>query len=120
MAKTRVQRKQALAIPDSFVPQFWDRIDGRFAIVREIRRRYDELKADTGANSAQKDLLVQRAVFISVQLETMECMAAESGKHDPGVYTQMTNCLLGLLRQLGLERKKKDAENLQSYLEDRE
>jgi hypothetical protein len=120
MAKTRVQRKQELAIPDSFVPQFWDRIDGRFAIVREIRRRYDELKSDTGADSAQKDLLVQRAVFISVQLETMECVAAESGKLDSGVYTQMTNCLHGLLRQLGLERKKKDAGNLRSYLEDRE
>lgn len=119
MAKTRVQRKQELAIPDSFVPQFWDRIDGRFAVVREIRRRYEELKADSRADSAQKDMLVQRAVFISVQLETMECMAAESGKHDPGVYTQQVNCLLGILKALGLERKVKEVGNLRSYVKER-
>lgn len=116
MAKTRQERKAEVSIPDRFVPQFWDGIDGRCSIVKEIRTRYDAMKTDAGADSCQKDLLVQRAVFISVQLETMECMAAENGKFDPGVYTQMTNTLMGILKTLGLEKRIKEVTNLRAYV----
>lgn len=119
MAKTREQRKKELAIPKSFVPRFWDEVDGRYSIAKEIRRRYETLRDDTGAESYQKDMLCQRAVFIGVQLETMECEAAETGKFDPGVYTQMTNSLLGLLKALGLERAIKDSGDLRTYIAER-
>ncbi len=111
----RVKEKE-LSIPTRFVPQFWDNVDGRCAIVKEIRRRYEELKRDTGADSFQKDLLVQRTVFVALQLETMETKAAETGEFDPGVYTQMVNAMSGLLSKLGLERKAKHVPNLKSYV----
>ena len=119
MAKRREQRRKELAIPETYTPRFLADLDGRYAIAKEIRQRYATLTEDTGADSQQKEMLCQRAVFIGVQLETMECLVVESGKFDPGIYTQMTNSLLGLLKALGLERKIKDAASLKSYMEER-
>ena len=88
-------------------------------VVKEIRRRYETLRADTGAESYQKELLCQRAIFIAVQLETMECMAAETGQFEAGVYSNMTNTLLGLLKALGLERHVVEAIDLKTYMAER-
>lgn len=96
---------------------FWEHADGRCAIVREIRRRYLELKEDCGADSIAKDLLVQRAVFVALQLETTERTAAEGGSFDSGKYGQLVNTLVGLLRSLGLERHIKKVANLADYVE---
>ena len=115
--QARAKRTKDVAIPKTFTPRFWTDIDGRYGIAKEIRHRYETLREDTGSDSYQRELLCQRAVFMSVQLETMECEAAEGGRYDVGVYTQMTNALLGLLRTLGLDRKMKDTGDLQSYLE---
>jgi hypothetical protein len=116
---TRQQRKKVVALPSRFVPQFWENEDRRCSVVKEIRRRYEELKAHAGVESYQKDVLCQRAVFIGVQLETMECVATDSGKFDAGVYTQMTNTLLGLLKALGLERNLKQVVDLKTYMKGR-
>ena len=116
--KGREQRRKEIAIPQTFVPKFLDDLDQRCGITKEIKRRYETLVEDTGADSYQQEMLCQRAIFVGVQLETMECMAAESGKFDPGIYTQMTNSLLGLLKALGLDRKIKDAASLKTYMEE--
>lgn len=83
--------------------------------IKEIRDRYELLKRDSGADSAQKDILVRRATFLSVRCETMEVVASEGGSFDAGVYASLVNTLLGVLRSLGLGRKAK-VESLQSYL----
>jgi len=119
MTKTREQRKQELVLPQKFSPQFWETADQRFGIVKEIRQRYKQLKQDAGADSFQKDMLCQRAIFIAVQLETMECIATESGKFDPGVYTQMANSLLGLLKTLGIQKQGAKANDIQAFLKER-
>ncbi|MBW3540726.1 MAG: hypothetical protein KY476_10685 [Planctomycetes bacterium] len=108
MANSR-KRLKNITIPARFEPHFWAGVDGRCTIAKEIRRRYELLKDHTGAESYPKDLLVQRAIFIGLQLETMECVAAERGEFDPGVYTQMVNALSGLLSKLGLERRDREA-----------
>lgn len=116
MARTK-GRTREVAIPKDFTPRFWDGLDGRYAIAKEITRRYEVLREDAGAESEQRDMLCQRAVFIGVCLETMECEAVASGKFDAGVYTQMSNALLGLLKALGLERRVRSGQTLQTYLE---
>ncbi len=117
MGLSREKRKRDLALPTHFVPRFWGSIDGRVSLVKEIKRRYEELKEHCDADSHQKDLLCQRAVFVGVQLETMEITAADTGEFDPGVYAQMCNSLLGLLKTLGLERKMpKKTMDLKSYV----
>jgi hypothetical protein len=105
-----------VTLPERFVPQFWDEADGRVAVIKEIKRRCESLKADAQADSYQKDLLCQRAIFIVVQLETFEVVALQNGGLNAGVYTQMTNTLIGLLKSLGLERRAKQIDSLASYI----
>jgi hypothetical protein len=62
--KTRERRRREVALPEKFEPAFWDSVDNRTVIVREIKRRYETLKRNCGADSIQKDLLCQRATFI--------------------------------------------------------
>lgn len=114
------QTKKVAKVPKTFTPRFWDELDGRYGIAKEIRRRYEVLRADAGGDlSTQRDMLCQRAVFIGVCLETLETEAAETGEFDAGVYTQMSNALLGLLKALGLDRQVKKATDLRAYLEER-
>src|SRR5690606_36982738 len=99
-----------------FVPMFWEQADGRTTAVREIQRRIDVLQADCGADSIQKKMLCQQAVFLHLQLETQQRVALETGKFDASVFTQMSNALLGLLKSLGLDRKTKKVEDLATVL----
>jgi len=68
----------------------------------------------------QREMLCQQAVFISVCLETMQHEAVATGEFDAGVYTQMSNALLGLLKTLGLERHVKKAGGLRDYIRERQ
>ncbi len=92
-------------LPKRFVPRFWEDADGREAVIKRIKRRVERLKQDVGADSYQKEILCERAAFVVLQLETAERAALEDGRLDMGTFTQMTNCLLGLLKSLGLERQ---------------
>jgi hypothetical protein len=112
-----IKNEKVVTLPERFVPQFWNEADGRCAVIKEIRHRYEVLKGDTLADSYQKDLLCQRATFIAIQLETMERVAAEKGQFNAGTYTQMVNALIGLLKSLGLERRAKKVVNLKAYVE---
>lgn len=104
-------------VPKSFTPRFWEGLDGRVGVAKEIRRRYELLRDDTGADrSAQRDMLCQRAVFIGIVLETMEVEAMDTGNFDAGGYVQATNGLLGILKALGLDKKVQSVTDLKSYL----
>jgi hypothetical protein len=117
----RSQRKAELgpSIRKRFVPRFWEDTDGRCSVIKLIRQRYENLKDDTGADTLQKDLLCQRATFISLQLETMEIDATNGDPFDAGVYGQLTNSLIAILKSLGLERKTK-VQSLRAYVTNRE
>lgn len=112
----RPKKKMEITLKERFVPRFLEDVDGRSAIVKEIRRRLDELVADADANSFQKQLLAKEAIFISIQLETMRANAIDGGKLDAGVYTQMVNALSGLLAKLGLEKKVSKTIDLKAYV----
>lgn len=100
-------------LPTRFEPKFWHEVDGRLGVYKEIQGRYQELTEDCRADSAMKRILAQRAVFITIQLETMEVQAATEGVPlDFGVYTQACNALSGLLTKLGLEKQAKEIETV--------
>jgi hypothetical protein len=120
MSTTRAQRKKEISVPATFVPRFWDGQDGRALAVREINRRLELLKEDVGADSFQKELLCQEAIFIALQLETMRVTALQTGKIDLGIYTQATNALSGLLSKLGLDRQRKQTTDLRAYVKERQ
>ncbi len=97
-------------------PRFLDDTDHRQACVKAIRQRMKLLKEDCGCDSFQKELLVEQAVFISVQLETMKVDALEGKPFEAGVFTQMVNSLVGLLRVLGIEKKAAGVLDLKTYV----
>lgn len=105
--KKRIGKTDAIALPSTFQVRFWEVADGRFHAIKLVRKRVRELKQDCGCDSMQKDLLCQRVVFLSLQLEAQERAAAEGGEFNAGVYTQQLNCLLGILKALGLEKRMK-------------
>jgi hypothetical protein len=104
---TRDERKakEPVTLPTRFVPRFLDSADQRQACVKAIRQRMKLLKADCGCDSFQKELLVEQAVFISVQLETMKVNALEGQPFEAGSFVQACNALSGLLSKLGLEKR---------------
>jgi len=103
VTKRSARRRKRAKLSSNFTVRFWEDSDGRLASIKAIKRRVEALRKDVGATSVQKDLLVQRAAFVALQLESMEIAAAEGKELDRGVYGQMVNTLLGLLRALGLE-----------------
>ena len=116
MPTSKYKRRKEMSIPDHFVPRFWDEVDGRSIIYREINERINRLMKDAGADSYQKELIVQEAIFVAVQLETLRVKAAETGELDAGSYTQMVNCLSGLLNKLGLNKKAGDVVTLHEVI----
>jgi hypothetical protein len=119
-AQKRQEAAKGIVISRKFSPRFWEQSDSRVAVVRLIRKRYELLKCHCGGEeSYQRDLLCQRTAFISVILETQEVEAAEGGSLDMSVYVQAINCLSGLLRSLGLEKRVKNVTDLSKYLEDK-
>jgi len=119
VAKRSTRDRKSVSIPGRFKPRFWEDSDGRCSVVKAILQRYELLKSHTASESIQRDMLCQRAAFISIILETQEVKAAEGGDLDLGVYTQGTNALSGLLKSLGLEKRLKDISDLKSYLEEK-
>ena len=117
---TRRENKRVW-LPTKFSPRLWDECDRRIAVVKMIRRRYELLKEHcNGDASYMRDLLCQRAAFISVVLETNEVQAAEGEPFESGAYIQATNALLGLLKTLGLDRHVKSMGDLKTYLEEKD
>jgi len=110
----------SFSLDGRFTPKFFACADQRLAAVREIKERVARLKQDAGADSYQKELLCEKAIFVAILLETMETDAIE-GKQtlDIARFTQGINCLTGLLRSLGLERKAKTVADLSEYKKSR-
>lgn len=119
-AQKRQDAAQGLTLTKQFKPRFWEDADSRVSVVRQIRRRYELLKSHCGGEeSIQRDLLCQRATFLSVHIETLEVEAAEGSGLDVGSYVQSLNCLNGLLKTLGLDKRVKNVTDLKTYLEEK-
>ena len=116
-ARTRSKRKgKVTSLSTRFEPEFWGDLDQRLNISKAIRERYETLIKETGANSLAKRLLVQRAVFLSIRIETMETTAASTGEFNQSVYTFAVNALSGLLTKLGLDVDEGEVLTLKDYV----
>jgi len=63
----RQQKRLDLALSNQFQPRFWQDADSRIAVVRTIRKRVELLKSHaSGDESAQRDILCQRAAFVAI------------------------------------------------------
>lgn len=115
--KPRLRGKTRVKLPKRFKPRVFEEADGRYWLVKELKRRCEALMIDTAADSVQKRMLCQEAVFVGAQLETMRVNAAEGKSIDFGSYTQMLNCLQGILSKLGLEKQlRRHVSALEEYI----
>jgi hypothetical protein len=119
---TRDERKakSPTTLPSRFVPRFWEDTDKRQTHVRLIRDRIKELQKQCNADSIQKKLLVERAVFIALQCQTIELDAYEGRDVELSrisCHAQLANALSGLLTKLGLDKHTlEEAITLQEYV----
>jgi hypothetical protein len=105
-------------LPTRFTPRFWQDADRRVALIREIESRVERLKTECDADSYSRQILCERAVFLTAMLETNERDAVEGIKTlDTGQYVQAINSLIGVLKALGLERRAKKLGSLAAYVE---
>lgn len=110
-------KEKKIKLPNRFEPRFWEDGDGRFATIKEIRRRYLVLRDHAGGEqSAQRDILVQRVAFLCTVLETQEVKAFEDGEFDLDAYARAVNSLRSIIGTLGLEKRVKKAQSLKDYL----
>ena len=117
--RSRLSGKQKVALPVRFEPKTLEQADGRYAMVKKLRKKIAEMITSTGADSVQKQILATRAAFIALRLESIESDAGETGEFDEGAYIQGVNCLKGLLNTLGMENAVTVADNLSLYIEKR-
>ena len=109
------------SLPAKFVPKFWSRdADLRSITYKAVSKKYEALKRDAGVDCIQKEMLAQRAIFLALQIETMEVQCMENGDFNAAIYTAMVNALSGLLTKLGLEPRKPKTIDVKAYLRDRD
>ena len=120
MPRSRKPSDDANRVPSTFVPKFWEKhSDQRSLVTRTILARRAELTEAVQADSPQVDIIIQRICYIELVLNTLEIESLETGVRDFGVYSSMTNTLMGLLKSIGLERKAKRVGTLQDHLKER-
>ena len=109
------------AAPPSRFEQGWlDRLDGRYALAREPRDRFQALTDDLGG--AANLSYAERALWLDHWLHEQERALAEGRMKDfdVGRWTQGLNALSGVLTKLGLKRVPKDVSDLGEWLRKRE
>jgi hypothetical protein len=113
------------APPDRFQQGWLDRLDGRYALARDLRARFQALTDDLGgaANlSYAERALAEHALWLDHWLHEQERALAEGRMKDfdVGRWTQGLNALSGVLTKLGLKRVPKDVPDLSQWLRKRE
>jgi len=104
-ADTQLIEKKCRRPPGGHTPRFWSDVDNRLCCVKRIKRRLEKLRAGGHVDTYEKELLAQRACFLSLHIEELERDSVEGKKIDKGSYVQAVNCLMGILRVLGLGSK---------------
>jgi hypothetical protein len=116
--KHRRRSKRGLELPTKFKPRVFADADSRFWLVKELRKRCKQLMEDVGADSIQKKILCEEAVFLASQIETMRTNAAEGKEFDTRKYTSLVKCMGAIFSKLGLDKKPSGSvSDLQQHLE---
>lgn len=117
MAITKQTRQTE--VPGDYSAGWLSKLDGRYALAREMRGRYDEICSDLGGAdslSYMQRSLTERALWLEYWLADQERQLAEGEDFDVSRWVQACNSLQGVYSRLGIERRQKDVPSLQSYL----
>ena len=120
MSNTR--RRKADQPPSQYSPGWLDALDYRTQLARDLRARFDEVCTDLGGAdqlSYMQRSLVERALWLEFWLSQQEQALAKGQEFDVGKWVQAANSLQGIYSRLGLERKQREAPDLQTFLKQR-
>ena len=110
-----------VSVPVKFDVNFLEQCDARKRAVRLMKKRYLTLREHTGAEgTAQKEILVRRATFLSLYLESLEIQAMSGAEVNMSTYSALSNSLTGLLKALGISKHMKSAVSVTEYLAEQE
>jgi len=121
MDENKRQRKRK-RIPSKYQPGFLARMDARCELTQILSSAFDEICVDCGGKeslSHTKLTLIERFVFLEYVLRQWEVRIANNPKKTASLvsrWVQGLNSLTGLARTIGLERRAKKIESLESYV----
>jgi hypothetical protein len=91
--------------------------DSRYAVVKTMRQRLEQLKEDAGVDTVSKEWLAARAVFLVSYLESQEVNALEGKEINWQRYIQATKALSDVLNKLGIQKDlARGVQRLETYI----
>ncbi len=114
--KVRMPKPIAKRRDKGFSLRMIDEADSRFRAVKEMRRRLQRLKREAGVDTAAREWLAARAVFLLAYLESQEVASLEGEEINWQRYLMTTRSLTDLLNKLGLDREARSTERLQDII----
>jgi hypothetical protein len=113
--------------PDKYERHFLAKLDGRSRAAQILRQSFDEITSDLGGVESLSHIqlcLVERFCFLEFLLRKKELEMAQSNKNGErdkamGSWVQSLNSLVGLAKAIGLERRARKVESLESYIKNR-
>ena len=121
MDETTTKRKRK-KLPARYKVGFLQRLDGRCELTKVLSSAFDEVTADAGGVenlSHTKLCLIERFVFLEYVLRQWENRITLNPKKSGKLlsrWVQGLNSLTGLARTIGLERRARKIESLESYV----
>lgn len=111
------------SVPESYEVGWLDQLDGRRNLSKQMRSRFHEIANDLGGvdtlSYAQRSL-IERSLWLEYWLASQEQALGKGQEFDVSRWIQACNSLQGIFTRLGLERKAREAPDLQTYLKARE
>ena len=115
----RKDQRPMVQLPASFRPNFMEEMDGRTAIARAVRERYEEIVTDQGGEanlSAIKRSLVRRIVWQEIMVESIEAEIAAGHPADMDALTKLSNSYVRLAKTIGLNRQARRVQRLRDIM----
>jgi hypothetical protein len=121
------RKPKTQTLPQRYTPGFIVKMDQRCMVSLRMTTAYANIVADCGGEDQIthiKAALIERFVFLEATLQAMEAEIAKEPlgpRADVmfGRVVQAGNALNGLAKQLGIERRAKQVENLREFLDAR-
>lgn len=115
--------RKKTGLPAKYRAGFLAKMDHRHLLSRELHAAYDEITGDLGGVdtlSHVKRSLCERFVWLETFMRGIEVRVGQAGAEDAdkllGRWVQAVNTLTGLARTLGLERRSRHVDSLQTYV----
>lgn len=109
-------------IPKKYKVGFLQKMDGRTEACKMLRSSFNEILSDLGGSESLSHVqlcLVERFCFLEFVLRRLEYKIANEPKQSSKLlarWVQSLNSLVGLGKSIGLERRAKKIDSLQSYV----